>query len=48
MIQPVGDVVRAVRAVERKGGEGGRRIFVHTDAAQVYMRRYSQFGELYI
>ena len=39
VIQPVREVVRAVRVAERKGGEGGRRILVHTDAAQVYVRR---------
>ena len=36
IIQPVGEVVRAVRKWEAKNkrGEGGR-VFVHTDAAQV-------------
>ena len=36
VIQPVGEVVRVVRGEEGKHGGGRQRIFVHTDAAQVY------------
>ena len=38
VIQPVGEVVRVVRGEERERGGEKRRIFVHTDAAQVRRR----------